>query len=144
MRRGFLLISSFLIVFLAACRDPDLDHAREFLQLEDWRAPMPPTISVCRKPRKARKPAWGWPWRVWAGCGSVPSSDWTPWRNGCGSRDLAIVERLDSNQNTRGELADALYHGSLWLQSHSQSARAEAVARMAQNVDPDHAPSAQF
>ncbi|MBK8802012.1 MAG: tetratricopeptide repeat protein [Fibrobacteres bacterium] len=145
MRRGFLLISSFLIVFLAACRDPDLDHAREFLQLEDWpRANASYDQCVQEAPQSAEArlglamARLGWV-RERSQFGLDSLEEWLRV-----ARDLAIVERLDSNQNTRGERADALYHGSLWLQSHSQSARAEAVARMAQNVDPDHAPSAQF
>ncbi len=145
MRRGFLLISSSLMVFLAACRDPGLDHAREFLQLEDWpRASMTYDQCVQEDPQSAEArlglamARLGWA-RERSQFGMDSLDDWLRV-----ARDLAIVERLDSTQNTRADRADALYRGSLWLQSHSRPARAEAVARLAQKVDPDHAPSAQF
>ena len=57
---------------------------------------------------------------------------------------MAIVERLDSTQNTRDDRADALFHASLWLQKRGRAAQAEHLARLAQQADPKHAPSAQF
>lgn len=145
MRRWFLVVSGSLVVFLAACRDPKLDRGREFLQLEDWpRATSAYDECVQGDPQSAEArlglamARLGWV-RERAQFGLDSLDEWLR-----AARDLAIVERLDSTQNTRGERADALYHGSLWLQAHSRTARAEAVARLAQKADPDHAPSAQF
>lgn len=60
------------------------------------------------------------------------------------ARDLAIVERLDSLQSTRDDRADALFRACQWLQKRGRSAQAERLARMTQQVDARHAPSAQF
>lgn len=145
MRRGFSILALLISMGLAACRDPGLDRGREFLQLEDW----PRAVSVydqCveRDPQSAEArlglamARLGWVReRSQAGLDSL--EEWVR-----SARDLAIVERLDSNQNIRLERADALYHGALWLQARGKPGKAEALARQAQKVDPDHASSAQL
>lgn len=145
MRRGILAISCSLMGLLAACRDPGLDHARELLQLEDWpRATQAYDNCVQGDPQSAEArlglalARLGWV-RERAQFGLDSLDEWLRV-----ARDLAIVERLDTTQNTRSDRADALYRGSLWLQAHSRPGRAEAVAKLAQKADPDHAPSAQF
>lgn len=137
-----ILLGSFL---LGACRDPGLDRGKAFLQLEDWSRSVA-TYDACVQQD---------PENVEARLGLAMSrlglvrdrslfgaDSLEEWMRV--ARDLAIVERLDSLQSTREDRADALYRASQWLQKRGRSPSAERLARMTQQVDSRHAPSAQF
>jgi tetratricopeptide (TPR) repeat protein len=145
MRRLVLTLCAVAATALWSCRDPAMDKGRAFLQIEDWpRAVASYDGVVARDPENvearlglslarlglARE-------RAVFGADSV--EDWLRV-----ARDLAIVERLDSTQNTRDDRADALFHGCLWLQKHGRPGPAEKLARQAQSADPHHSASAQF
>lgn len=122
-----------------------MDKGRSFLQLEDWpRAVGSYDAIVQRDPDNVEArlglalSRLGWA-REKSLFGTDSVEDWLRV-----ARDLAIVERLDSTQNTRDDRADALFHGCLWLQKHGRPGQAEKVARQAQMADPRHSPSAQF
>lgn len=145
MSRLVLLTAAIALAVLSACRDPGLDRGRTFLQLEDWaRATASYDVCVQRDPDNVEARLGlalarvGWA-REKALFGTDSVEDWLR-----SARDFAIVERLDSTQNTRDDRADALFHGSLWLQKRGRISQAEHIARQAQIADPHHAASAQF
>jgi len=145
MRRLVLTIAFLALVVLSACRDPDLDKGKAFLQLEDWpRATVLYDACVQKDPNNAEArlglalARLGWS-RDKAVFGTDSVDDWLK-----AARDFAIVDRLDSTQNTKDDRADALFHACLWLQKRGRTAQAEHVARLVQIADPRHAASAQF
>jgi len=145
MSRLVLWMAALAVAVLSACRDPGLDRGHAFLQLEDWaRATVSYDACVQKDPDNVEARLGlalarvGWA-REKALFGADSVEDWLR-----PARDFAIVERLDSTQNTKDDRADALFHGCLWLQKHGRISQAEHIARQAQIVDPRHAASAQF
>lgn len=145
MNRLVLSTAVLASAALFACRDPGLDKGHTFLQLEDWaRATASYDACVQKDPDNVEARLGlalarvGWA-REKALFGVDSVEDWLR-----SARDFAIVERLDSTQNTRDDRADALFHGCLWLQKRGRIAQAERIARQAQIADPRHAASAQF
>jgi tetratricopeptide (TPR) repeat protein len=145
MRRITLLIALGGLAVLVGCRDSGLDRGRTFLQVEDWpRAVSSYDQCVQNDPDNVEArlglalARLGWA-RERAAVGIDSLEDWIRV-----ARDMAIVERLDSTQNTRDDRADALFRACLWLQRRGRAAQAEHMARLAQQADPRHAPSAQF
>lgn len=132
-------------VLLAACRDPGLDRGKAFLQLEDWSRSVATYDACVQKDPDNVEARLGLAMsrlglvRDRSQFGADSLEEWMRV-----ARDLAIVERLDSLQSTREDRAEALYHASQWLQKRGKSSQAERLARMTQQVDSRHAPSAQF
>jgi tetratricopeptide (TPR) repeat protein len=145
MRCVVLLIVGSALASLWGCRDSGLDRGRAFLQLEDWpRAVSSYDQCVQNDPDNVEArlglalARLGWA-RERSTIGIDSVDEWLRV-----ARDMAIVERLDSTQNTRDDRADALFRASICLQKRGRSAMAEHLARQAQQVDSRHAPSAQF
>lgn len=132
-------------VLLAACRDPGLDRGKAFLQLEDWSRSVATYDACVQKDPDNVEARLGLAMsrlglvRDRSQFGADSLEEWMRV-----ARDLAIVERLDSLQSMREDRAEALYHASQWLQKRGKSSQAERLARMTQQVDSRHAPSAQF
>lgn len=137
-----ILLGGFL---LAACRDPGLDRGKAFLQLEDWPRSVATYDACVQKDPENVEARLGLAMsrlglvRDRSQFGADSLEEWMRV-----ARDLAIVERLDSLQSTREDRAEALYHASQWFQKRGKSSQAERLARMTQQVDSRHAPSAQF
>lgn len=145
MHRNILVLVGLLFPLLVACRDQGLDRGKAFLQLEDWPRAVATYDQAVQKDPDNVEARLG---LALARLGAVRErsqfavDSLEEWLRV--SRDLAIVERLDSTQITRDERADALYHASLWLQRHGRGPQAERLARLAQQADARHTPSAQF
>ena len=135
----------WIALFLVGCRDASLDRGRSFLQLEDWPRSVQTYDACVQKDPDNAEARLGLALsrlglvRERSQFGVDSLEEWLRV-----ARDLAIVERLDSVQSTREERADVLFHACLWLNKRGRSAHAERLARMAQQADSRHAPSAQF
>ncbi|MEN9353265.1 MAG: hypothetical protein RL318_590 [Fibrobacterota bacterium] len=143
MLKRSLLVA--LLLVLAGCVSDDLKEGRAFLELEDWpRALDAYDRAVRKEPHSVEArlgmalTRLGWA-RDRQSSGQDSVGDWL-----LATRDFAIVSRLDSTANTAGDRADAYFQACLWWQRHGQGVRASWAARRAQDVDPQHAASAQF
>ena len=134
-----------LVVILVACKDPVLEHANEFLQLEDW----PRAISLYdRSVQEHPKLAEARMGLALARAGlerdaAAVALDSAPhWLSV--AHDFAIVERIDTTLSTADDRADALFRAALCWQRDGRIPQAQQAAAEAQAAYPNHAPSAQL
>ena len=127
------------------CRDAGLDRGKSFLQLEDWPRSVATYDACVQKDPDNVEARLGLALsrlglvRERALFGADSLEEWMRV-----ARDFAIVERLDSLQSTRDDRAEALFRACQWLQKRGRVGQAERLARMTQQIDSRHAPSAQF